>query len=48
MNNFMRGGLKEGFVKAGAYGRAAVIRRAERGRDQSADDEGRLRHLRGR
>ena len=22
MNNFMRGGLKEGFVKTGAYGRA--------------------------
>ena len=24
MNNFMRGGLKEGFVKAGAYGRAVA------------------------
>src|SRR5437867_3995715 len=46
MNNFMRGGLKDGFVKAGAYGGLRALHgraRAEPARDLRADLPGGVR-----
>ena len=48
MVNFLRGGLKEGFVKTSAYG-PAVAEPARKKADavKAEHDEGRLRHLQG-
>ena len=47
--NFLRGGLKEGYVKMSAYGPMVHRRGEEEGRrHQGQDDRRQLRHLQGR
>ncbi len=49
MPNFLRGGLKDGYVKMSPYGKPVSARGEGAGRrHQGRDAEGRLRHLQGR